>query len=232
MQTPATPTLTSYRRIRKSIGTMGAGLPWVLVGLSGIHFFGTEVQPSISDYYYTNFRELFTGTLCAVSLFLIRYVGYKDHVFWKNDNLMTNIAGVMALGVALFPTQPDDYTRKIYTIIPLPYDWLGWLHYGFAAVFFIILANMSINVFTIGQQKNKNIPLSIVNENNIYRTCGYTIYACLVCIPIFAYYKLITNSTLLFETIALNAFGIAWLIKGRALGDKGRIGRMVYREEN
>ena len=90
---------------------------------------------------------------------------------------------------------------------------------------------MSINVFTIGQQKNKNIPLSIVNENNIYRTCGYTIYSCLVLIPIFAHYKY-TYSTLLFETIALNAFGIAWLIKGRALGDKGRIGRMVYREDN
>ena len=232
MSSPDAPTITSYRRIRKSIGTMGAGLPWVLVGLSGVHFFGTEVQPSISDYYYTNLRELFTGTLCAVSLFLIRYVGFKDRVFWKNDNLMTNIAGVMALGVALFPTSPRDSCRKIYSFIPFSYEWLGWLHYGFAAVFFIILANMSINVFTIGQQKNKNIPLSIVNENNIYRICGYTIYACLVFIPIFAQYKLITYSTLLFETIALNAFGIAWLIKGRALGDKGRFGRMLYREEN
>lgn len=231
MSSPDTPTITSYRRIRKSIGTMGAGLPWVLVGLSGIHFFGTEVQPSISDYYYTNFRELFTGTLCAVSLFLIRYVGYKDHVFWKNDNLMTNIAGVMALGVAFFPTSPECCCQKIYTLIPLNYKWLGWLHYGFAAVFFIILANMSINVFTLGQQNNENIPMSIVNENNIYKVCGYTIYVSLVCIPIFAHFKY-TNSTLLFETIALNAFGIAWLIKGRALGDKGRIGRMLYREEN
>ena len=106
----------TFRRIRKTIGWLGIGLPVTLVLLSIIPFFKTDVQNSISSYYYTNFRELFTGVLCAVSLFLIRYKGTKNPKILKNDGLLTNIAGIMALLVALFPTNPDLCSEKIYTL--------------------------------------------------------------------------------------------------------------------
>jgi hypothetical protein len=222
----------TFRRIRKAIGWLGIGLPVILVLFSLIPFFETNVQSSISGYYYTNFRELLTGVLCAVSLFLIRYKGTENPKFWKNDGLLTNMAGIMALLVALFPTNPDNCSEKIYTIIPKCAEWLGWLHFMFAALFFGLLAIISINVFTIGQNRNTDITVSILNENYIYKYCGYGIIVFVIMIPVCDVLKLFRGSTLLFEALALFAFGTSWLIKGRALGDKGKIGRILYREHN
>jgi len=222
----------TFRRIRKAIGFLGIGLPITLVILSLVPFFETSIQSSISAYYYTNLREIFTGVLCAVGLFLIRYVGFKNASFWKNNNLLTNLAGYMAFGIALFPTNPEEGVIKIYSLIPLQSELLGWLHYGFAALFFIILAIMSINIFTIGQAQNEQIPVSPINENHIYRICGYSILLFIILIPVFSILHIFKYSTLLFEALALFSFGISWLIKGRVLGDKGKIGERIYRELN
>src|SRR5690606_40395438 len=118
METPKTEIpvfdIYSYRRIRRAIGYLGIFLPIVLVILSFIDFFKTNVQPSISHYYYTNFREIFTGTLCAVGLFLIRYKGHGNPSIWKNDNLLTNISVVMAIGVAMVLTNLLIFTFMVY----------------------------------------------------------------------------------------------------------------------
>jgi hypothetical protein len=222
----------TYRRIRRAIGYLGISLPILLVSVSFISFFKTAVQPSISDYYYSNLREIFTGTLCAVGLFLICYKGHGNTSIWKNDNLLTNISGIMALGVALFPTNPDNESKKIYTLISNTENWLGWLHYGFAAFLFSIFALLAINVFTIGQENESRSPKSILNENNIYRFCGYSILAFIVMVPVADQFNLFPYSTLILESLTLFAFGIAWLIKGRALGDKGKIGQKLYQENN
>jgi hypothetical protein len=222
--------IKTYRRIRRTIGYLGISLPLSLVILSLIPFFNTSVKGSISEYYFSNLREILTGVLCAVGLFLIRYTGSKDSTFWKNDSLLTNIAGYMAFGVAFFPTNPDNWSEKIYTFIPLNYSFLGYFHYAFAAVFFITLAIISINIFTIGQKADKDIQVSTLNENNIYRICGYSMLIFILLIPVFAIVKIFSYATLLFEALALFAFGISWLIKGRALGDEGIIGEKLYRE--
>jgi len=222
----------TYRRIRRSIGYLGISLPILLVGLSFISFFKTPLQPSISHYYYTNLREIFTGTLAAVGLFLICYKGHGNVSFWKNDKLLTNISGIMAIGVAVFPMSPEDFAVKIYTLIPYPEKWLGWLHYGFAALLFLIMALLAINVFTIGQENEIRDPKSILNENNIYRCCGYSIIVFVILVPISESFKWFRYSTLILEALALFAFGIAWLIKGRALGDSGEIGKKLYQENN
>ncbi|AHM61515.1 hypothetical protein D770_16305 [Flammeovirgaceae bacterium 311] len=226
--------LFTYRRIRKAIGFLGISLPIVLVGFSFIPFFKTELQPSISHYYFTNLREIFTGTLWAVGLFLIRYKGHINRSILKNDSLLTNLAGVMAFGAAIVPTTPEAEIDKdqLYTLIPYPGDWLGWVHYGFATALFLIFSILAINVFTIGQAKNIDIPVSAVNENKIYRICGCLIIVFIAMIPIADQFNLFRYSTLVFEALALFAFGVAWLIKGRALGDTGKIGEMVYREHN
>ncbi len=221
----------TFRRIRSAIGWLGIGLPVILVVLPFIDLFDTKIQPSISHYYYTNFRELFTGVLCAVGLFLIRYKGHKNSIIWKNDSLMTNIAGGMAFGIALFPTNPDSCCQKVYTIIPFCHSYLGGLHYGFAAFFFVILAIISINVFTIGQEENSEIPIGMFNENRIYKTCGWLILLFVILVPVFAHFK-VHYGTLICEALALFSFGFSWLIKGRALGDTGKTGRMIYRENN
>jgi hypothetical protein len=222
----------TYRRLRRAIGILGVMLPIVLVSFSLIPFFQTTPQVSISHYYYTNLREIFTGVLCAVGLFLIRYKGYDNPSIFKNDNFLTNLAGTMAIGVAFIPTNPETYQEKIYTLIPSTAAWLGWLHYSFAGIFFLILSIISINVFTIGQKGNMNIPISVLNENHIYRVCGIAILLCIGLVPVSASIELFPYSTLTLEALALFSFGISWLIKGRALGDKGKIGEKLYREQN
>jgi hypothetical protein len=222
--------IMTFRRIRKAIGWLAISLPVALVILPLIPIFKTSIQNSISYYYYTNLREVFTGVLCAVSLFLIRYKGFEDPKFWKNDNKMTNLAGIMAMGVALVPTNPVCCSEKIYTIIPFCKNFLGVLHYLFATVFFVILAIISYKIFTIGQKENNDIPLSIMNENNIYKICGVAIIVFAGMIPIFDILKFFPKATLVLEALALTAFGTSWLVKGRFLGDKGEIGRTLYRE--
>ena len=222
----------TYRRLRRAIGYLGLALPVLLTGLSFIPFFRTEVQPSISNYYYTNLRDIFTGTLAAVGLFMICYKGHGNRSIWKNDQLLTNIAGSMAVGVALIPVAPEAEAQKIYSLIPYAYDWLGWVHYAFAALLFGIFALLAINVFTIGQNKTEDIPVSTFNENNIYRICGAAIIVLIFLIPFSEEFGLFEYSTLVLESLALFFFGIAWLIKGRALGDEGKIGEKLYREKN
>jgi hypothetical protein len=222
--------ILTFRRIRKAIGWLAISLPVSLIILPLIPVFRTSIQNSISYYYYTNLREVFTGVLCAVSLFLIRYKGFYDPVFWKNDNKMTNLAGIMAMGVALVPTNPNSCSEKVYTLIPFCKNFLGVLHYLFATVFFVILAIISYVIFTIGQKKNKDIPLSLLNENNIYKICGIAIIVFAGMIPICDLLNFFPKATLVFEALALTAFAASWLVKGRFLGDKGIIGRTLYRE--
>ena len=222
----------TYRRLRKAIGYLGITLPVLLVVLSFIAFFDTQVQRSISDYYYTNLRDIFTGTLAAVGLFMISYKGHRNPSILKNDQLLTNIAGIMAIGVALIPVTPELESQKIYTLIPYHFDWLGWLHYGFAAMLFGIFALLAINVFTIGQNKAEDIPVSTLNENNLYRVCGIAIIILMILVPISEVFELFPYSTLILEALALFFFGTAWLIKGRVLGDEGKLGEKLYREHN
>ena len=222
----------TYRRLRRAIGYLGAGLPLVLVILSQFCFFDSPVQFSISHYYYTNLRDILTGTLCAVGFFLIRYKGHGNASFWKNDNLLTNIAGFMALGVALVPTSANNPSLRVHTIIPYHTDLLANLHYGFAALLFGTFSILSINVFTLGQEQRDPVPISLLNENNIYRFCGYSIIVFVALVPVSNYFHFFQYSTLLLESLALVVFGIAWLVKGRALGDKGKIGEKLYRESN
>src|SRR5487761_2372037 len=61
----------SYLTLRRSVGILGIASPVIL-------FFGflildpqCEFPPSISHFYFTNLGTYFTGTLCAVSLFLL-----------------------------------------------------------------------------------------------------------------------------------------------------------------
>ncbi len=222
----------TYRRIRRAIGYLGIFLPVLLVCFSMIPFFKTSIQPSISEYYYSNLREIFTGTVCAIGLFFIRYVGYKSSSIWKNDNLLTNIAGYLAIGLAFIPTNPTSWSEKIYTILPYNIEFIGYIHYAFASLLFILLSYISINIFTIGQDTAQNTSESIINENNIYKSCGYFILVFLILTPIFSYLDVFSYSTLTFEALMLFSFGISWLIKGRALGDKGEIGEKLYGEFN
>jgi hypothetical protein len=226
----------TYYRTRKAIGWMGILLSFVLIKLSIIPFFDTHIQPSISHYYYTNLREIFTGVLCATSLFLISYRGYSNKIFCLNENIMTNIAGFLALGVALMPTNPVklngeiNWSDKIDSLLPIYESWTGTMHYIFAAGFFLILAHISHNIFVLGQKETKGKPNKPYNENRIYRVCGWVIFISVLLIPVGKGLLKMDYSTLPLEAVALVAFGISWLIKGRIFDEKKPTGGAIYME--
>ncbi|MGH6778080.1 MAG: hypothetical protein ACRECL_08740 [Bradyrhizobium sp.] len=110
--------LNSYTHICLGLAIIAFLFP-IAVYLNGM-LFGIELQPTISHYYFApgisnpppNFvnpakyrdpldhpvRILFVGVLFTIGIFLLLYKG-----FTRRENAILNLAGVLALGVAILP---------------------------------------------------------------------------------------------------------------------------------
>ena len=192
----------SYLSLRKAIGWIGILLPFVLVLGHIVIFGGERPLTNMSVYYHTGMRDLFVGSICAIALFLFFYKGYDR---W--DEISADVAGLFALGVAFFPTVEDG-----------PWDWVAWVHFSSAACFLVILALISIFLFTRGEVH----PTEMKRKRNlVYRACGIIMLAALASIEVFFLFFDGINSesgfVLIAETVTLVAFGISWLTKGGTL---------------
>ncbi|HMP99575.1 MAG TPA: hypothetical protein PKC24_07310, partial [Cyclobacteriaceae bacterium] len=163
----STPELISFNATRKAVGWLGILLPLAL--LTGSFLFGDccKLQPSISHYYYTNMREVFVGVLCAVSLFLFTY---KGHNAW--DSISANLAGLFALGVAIFPTDIADYAcqEDVQAVFAIAAN--NTLHYISAASLFITLACISLFLFTKSNKPKSEWSKQKIRRNLVYKLCG------------------------------------------------------------
>ena len=218
----------SYLGLRRGVGWIGLLLPFVLP-LGKIAFDGPGLEGSMSAYFYTVTGRVFVGSLCAIGVFLLSY-RYK-----KWDIIASVVAGIFAIGVALFPTAPNvaDPTATQKAI--------GIAHGVFAGLFFLTLACMSIFLFTktnpyqtlkarkpadylsmfVVTRTKPGLPLNPRKKerNIIYRVCGYVILACIIGIGIVGIksikdHVLQYNLVFWLESIAVFAFGASWLIKG------------------
>jgi hypothetical protein len=193
---------SSYLALRKAVGWIGILLPFVLVLGMLLIFNGEAIQKTISQYYYTGMRDVFTGALCAIALFLFYYKGYS-----KWDNWAGNLAGFFAIGIAWFPTSSPESVNII-----------GTVHLICASLFFIVLAGFSMVLFTMKAPHPTNRKLK---RNIIYIICGIIMIVCLIAISI--YFNIshdpASGSHFVFwaESMALIAFGISWLTKGGTL---------------
>lgn len=197
------PEVFTYLTMRKLVGILGIALPVVLL-------IGAAIRSSISAYYYTNMGDALTGILCAVAVFLICYKGYG-----ALDTISTNIAALGALGVAMFPCDMHKGIRV--GIFHLLDSSSGIFHVIFAALFFLTLAFIAAFVFTKGKREP---------ENTLYRVCGGIIAAMLICIVVvMQVYKGKPEPVLvfIFETVALWAFGVSWLVKGEVVKDARKV---------
>jgi hypothetical protein len=207
----------SFDILRKWVGILGIMLPFILV-IGSFAFSNCDyILPSISHYYYSNMKVFFVGILCAVSLFLITYSGYS-----RLDNILTNIAANLCFGVAIFPTFLENNSGCLQESTAFINRDLSSLHFFCAGSFFLILALMSIFIFT---QSNKVIEGQKRIRNWIYVFCGVGMILCLVAISIHALYFADDNKgssfVFYFETITLILFGISWLTKAEVIaGDK------------
>ncbi len=207
------PQLISFKTLRKAVGWLGISLPPAL--LMGNYIFSncTHIQDAISHYYYTITGNLLVGILCSTALFLIAYKGYPDD---KRDNRWTNWAGIAALGIAFFPT--NNNSKDSCAIFNLLDNHLrNTIHYVSATVFFILLACISIFLFT--KSKGCKTKQKII-RNKIYRTCGIVIFISILLIGVNEFFEREGSSLskikpkFWLESIAMFAFGTSWLVKG------------------
>ena len=91
----------TYRRLRYMVGAALIGMP-LLTALSGF-VMGHGLEPSLSDYYFLLKDGGVPRTLFLIFLAFLGGVLYSYRGLDDKDNLIHNIAGIFAFGVALFP---------------------------------------------------------------------------------------------------------------------------------
>jgi len=95
--------LATYLTLRIGIAVIGAAFPFILAA-GGYFYSHLCLQNSMSAYYHASvmggrsMRDWFVGLLFAVGVFLYLYKGYS-----KIENYLLNAAGLLAVGVAVFP---------------------------------------------------------------------------------------------------------------------------------
>ena len=212
------PVVLSYAALRRAVGIVAVSLPFaVSVPIWLLHHH--EYQSSISNYYYTGTRNLFVGSLCAISMFMLCCRGYG-----RKDERASLFSAVCALGVAFFPTSPDcdqipcGPSSHAFAI--------SCLHYGSAALLFATLAYFCLRLFTLTAD-NRKVTARKVQRNRVYKICGWVILASMAAllmrkVILYLYPPQGTGciksfpTVMCFEASALIAFGIAWLVKGEA----------------
>jgi hypothetical protein len=208
----------SYLTIRRSLGILGILLP-LLMFASSLLAGATAVRVSISSYYFTNARDLLVGVLCALTLFLVSYRGYG-----RSDDIASSLAGLCALGVALFPACGESRADAQFLFFrQLDPAACTVVHFICAGSFFCLLAFMSGFLFTRTDPSGRRKPTRRKRQRNlVYRICALVMAAALAGMlavnllpaghPVHA-----LNPIFWLEAAALLAFGISWLVKGETL---------------
>lgn len=214
----------NYLRLRQALGWMGISLPIILIICS--YAWNGNLEASISNYFYTVFRDIFVVILCCMALFLFTYKGYD-----KIENRVTNLAGTLGFITAFAATsfkhditlpaydvvdKLKPYTKvpleTSYKIIPSPdHDYIGYIHLGCAASFFLCFAYLSFFRFSKSDNPKKN---------RLFKTCGIIIFIVILSLlpGILDRFETFYNENhLIFwgETICLWVFGLSWLVKGK-----------------
>lgn len=208
----------NYLVLRQFIGSLGILLPFLLV-FGNRCFNAAWVQPSISHYYYSHMHFLFVGVLCLIAGFLITYRGMESF-----DNRVSNIAGICALGVAVFPTGFEGFISEdtCYLTLHAWPSYFSYLHYGSAVCLFVCFALFCFKIFTLddNNRSNSQFDAKKLRRNRFYRLCGWGIVLSMAAIGGITLYNHLNHSnvfpkaTFYFETTSLLFFGNSWLLKG------------------
>jgi UDP-N-acetylmuramyl pentapeptide phosphotransferase/UDP-N-acetylglucosamine-1-phosphate transferase len=223
--TSSNPVVLSYYTMRRMVGLIALTLPLglaagsILTALLGpAHQLPHPLlQRSISDYYYTSMRDYYVGSLFAIAAFLACSRGYDLH-----DEITGYLAGACVLGVAVCPSfnpRGTYYTSQDFAF--------GFLHTVFAALMYLFLSYICIFRFRKSSSE-KHPTRRKQHRNRIYGISGVIMVVCMVImvgLTLRSVIELRHPSRWLFwcETVALCAFGVAWLTKGEGfMRDKPR----------
>ncbi len=218
----------AYARIRKAIGYCGFAIPILCLVLSLSGRCNQIALPSISHYYYTIIGDVFVGVMFALGLFLVLYKSsFRIEKYRKQENLLTNISGVFAIIVGLIPTDPEGGDCFHINLFDGNYNdvfgFFGFFHLPAAALMLVIFGIISYRYFP------RNWKTGIVDSTNKnrYRICAYIIFISIgILVLYFADGKFLkgrflsglSNIKIVFalECVAIMAFAVSWLQKGRA----------------
>ena len=209
--------VTQQNTLRKLIGFLGILLPVFLYIFLLFDIGYAKPLESISHYYFTRVSGIFVITVSLLAIFLIIYKG-KERI----DFIFSTIAGLSALLLLLFPTSnidPNSDCSACAVTTLKQSDFRVTFHYIASSIFLLSLAFMSLFVFT---RSNKPKPLRTEQKNirNVfYRILGIVMIAALI-IAFLGKYLADNNDpvfgnslTFWMETVAVECFGLSWLIK-------------------
>ncbi|NKB39024.1 MAG: hypothetical protein GKR93_17975 [Gammaproteobacteria bacterium] len=186
-----------YRSLRLLVGMIAMLLPIVVTGIAA------KELSSISASYYTNARDVFVGMLFIVGTFLLAYNGHT-----KPQAVLSKIAAMAAFCIALFPTACECCGT----------DWSAMVHYMSAGVFFSILVYFCFVPFQyeFWSSKIANLSRKRLARSAVYFVCGIVMIFCILIIAFASdTAKEQHNLTFIGEWVALEAFGLAWIVSGK-----------------
>ncbi|MFB6892865.1 DUF998 domain-containing protein [Kitasatospora sp. NPDC056327] len=205
---PRAQDVRTVRRLRLGIGVLGFLLPIVLPVGNSLTSARIALLSSMSASYYTDMRNVFVGGLCAIGVFLICY--RHD----SREDRLSSVAGVLAIGVALLPTEPPA------SVVAHPgglETTVGMLHLACAAGLFGVLAYFCLRLFADSPDAGGRRPA----RDRVYLVCGWVIVAGVVTVAVAGLLHLARDWPLtlpyLGEAVSVFAFGVAWLVKSEAL---------------
>ena len=205
--------LRAYISVTQVVAWIGLLLAPVLI-FGDLIFVGPHLRDSISAYYYSPVvGRVFVGSVFALGIALL--------MFWftRVDHWLGLVACLGAIGTSLFPTAPAGAQRSI----------VGWVHVVASGALLAALAAIAFFVFThhdepgrptwnkdtrdVWRQTVADDDPRKQRRNRLYRVCGVlsalgTVGALLsAMVPMHGYWFLAS------EIIAIEPFGVAWLVK-------------------
>jgi len=197
--------------MRKAVGYIATSLPFIVSSIAIIRQ-THMLQDSISAYYYTDMRNYFVGSLCAIAMFLMACQGYDTA-----DKIAGYCASAFALGVAFCPTLPPKWMTTCPTHLQ---QQLSVVHYVCATALFLTLAVFCLFLFRKTDPTQSPTPQK-VQRNIVYTICGSIMVVTMAILALVDFHVFTKNpwqyTTFTGETICLLSFGYAWMTKGEAI---------------
>lgn len=260
---PSNQLVRNYMTLRKAIGWIAMCLPfavflgnWVIFSrhvIACLAPISNKLPDSLSGYYYSHMRDVFVGGMWAAGVFLLFYRGHDLLERWA-----TNLAGLFALGIALFPTTSpvnDSLQTNICSPVnpvvsqPAPNGpTIGLVHLGCLCGLMTMITLMAwrftrpysdheIDTMADDDREIERTPRLKARNNRIYWGCiaAIAVAGAFALVQEFAFSQGVKSEApwlLYAETLAFLAFGAAWFVKGRALLGLGNAARTVRRTLN
>lgn len=207
----------SFLTLRKCIGIIALFLPFALYISVYILNDCTAPLNSISGYYHSDARNIFVGSLCAVSMTMYAYKGHD------NDYILFRICSVLLILIAFFQTgfikgelcSFDNSPKWMIAQLPEEDFWQNafiWIHSSSAIIFFILISYIVYFRFT--RSSHSELSTAKYRRNVIYKFCGVTMFVGLILTIVMG----INGGDIFYpEWIILFCFGISWLVKGQLI---------------